>query len=110
MKFLASIAPRQRSLICLKNTAAAAAWTFTRKPSWRAFCRPTRTGTSHAPESVRDLHARPDPAAVLAQCKVTDVAMESTGVYWKPVWNVLEGYFDVLLLAKPRTGEGAAGP
>ena len=46
----------------------------------------------------------------LKQCKVTDVAMESTGVYWKPVWNVLEGYFDVLLLAKPRTGEGAAGP
>src|SRR5436190_12960876 len=46
MKFLASTDPRQRSLICLKNTAAAAAWTFTRKLSWRAFCRPTQTGTS----------------------------------------------------------------
>ena len=23
--------------------------------------------------------------------KVEQVAMESTGVYWKPVWNVLEG-------------------
>jgi len=28
------------------------------------------------------------------------VAMESTGVYWKPVWNVLEGHFP-LLLANP---------
>jgi len=30
--------------------------------------------------------------------KVTHVAMESTGVYWKPVWNVLEeGAFELLL-------------
>ena len=27
----------------------------------------------------------------LQECGVTHVAMESTGVYWKPVWNVLEG-------------------
>ena len=27
----------------------------------------------------------------LAQCEVTHVAMESTGVYWKPVYNLLEG-------------------
>jgi transposase len=32
--------------------------------------------------------------------KVTQVAMESTGVYWKPVWNVLSGHFG-LLLANP---------
>jgi transposase len=32
--------------------------------------------------------------------KVEHVAMESTGVYWKPVWNVLEGHFP-LLLANP---------
>jgi hypothetical protein len=25
------------------------------------------------------------------------VAMESTGVYWKPVWNVLEGHFQIVL-------------
>jgi transposase len=31
---------------------------------------------------------------------VEQVAMESTGVYWKPVWNVLEGHFP-LLLANP---------
>src|SRR5215471_2877952 len=29
--------------------------------------------------------------------KVERVAMESTGVYWKPVWNVLEGHFPLLL-------------
>jgi transposase len=27
----------------------------------------------------------------------THVAMESTGVYWKPVWHVLEGHFDLVL-------------
>ena len=25
------------------------------------------------------------------------VAMESTGVYWKPVWHVLEGSFELVL-------------
>ena len=29
---------------------------------------------------------------------VTHVAMESTGVYWKPVYNLLEGSFNVLLV------------
>jgi transposase len=29
---------------------------------------------------------------------VTHVAMESTGEYWKPVFNILEGNFDVLLV------------
>jgi transposase len=28
----------------------------------------------------------------------TQVAMESTGVYWKPIWNLLEGRFEVLLV------------
>jgi transposase len=28
----------------------------------------------------------------------THVAMESTGSYWKPVWNILEGKFDLLLV------------
>jgi len=28
---------------------------------------------------------------------VTHVAMESTGVYWRPVWNLLEGQFELLL-------------
>jgi transposase len=28
----------------------------------------------------------------------THVAMESTGVYWKPIWNLFEGVFDLLLV------------
>jgi transposase len=34
----------------------------------------------------------------LAEEGVTHVAMESTGVYWKPVWNLLEGLFEMLLV------------
>jgi transposase len=37
-------------------------------------------------------------AAWLASFSVTHVAMESTGVYWKPIWNVLEGQFELLLV------------
>jgi transposase len=33
----------------------------------------------------------------LRQFGVTEVAMESSGVYWKPVWNILEGRFTVVL-------------
>src|ERR1700749_3987135 len=32
--------------------------------------------------------------------KVTHVALKSTGVYWKPVWQALEGHFE-LILANP---------
>jgi hypothetical protein len=34
----------------------------------------------------------------LRACGVTHVALESTGVYWKPVWNLLEGQCEVLLV------------
>ncbi|HEV2122970.1 MAG TPA: IS110 family transposase [Chloroflexota bacterium] len=34
----------------------------------------------------------------LTEQGVTDVAMESTGVYWKPVWNLLEDQFRLLLV------------
>lgn len=34
----------------------------------------------------------------LAAAGVTHVAMESTGVYWKPIYNLLEGRFTVLLV------------
>jgi len=33
----------------------------------------------------------------LSSYQVTDVVMESTGVYWKPVWNVLEEAFHLVL-------------
>jgi transposase len=34
----------------------------------------------------------------LAEAGVTHVAMESTGVYWKPIYNLLEGSFELLLV------------
>lgn len=33
----------------------------------------------------------------LASRGVTHVAMEATGVYWKPVWHILEGAFELVL-------------
>jgi transposase len=33
----------------------------------------------------------------LTEATVTRVAMESTGVYWKPIWNLLEGSFELVL-------------
>jgi transposase len=33
----------------------------------------------------------------LAQHAVTHIAMEATGVYWKPVWHVLEESFELVL-------------
>jgi transposase len=34
----------------------------------------------------------------LAAQQVTHVAMESTGVYWKPIYNLLEGVFELLVV------------
>ncbi len=43
-----------------------------------------------------DLHAA---AKWLKSCGITSVAMESTGVYWIPVFQILESYkFDVVLV------------
>lgn len=47
-------------------------------------------------------------AAWLREHGVTHVAMEATGVYWKPVWNLLEGQF-ALLLANPYHVKAIAG-
>jgi len=44
---------------------------------------------------TRDLLALAD---WLAAGEVTHVAMESTGVYWKPIYNLLEGRFEILLV------------
>jgi len=33
----------------------------------------------------------------LSECRCTHVAMEATGVYWKPVWHVLESDFELVL-------------
>jgi transposase len=36
--------------------------------------------------------------AWLQAWEVTHVAMESTGVYWKPVWTILAGHVELLLV------------
>jgi transposase len=53
-------------------------------------CREVRTfGTT-----TRDLFSLAD---WLESCGCTHVAMEATGVYWKPVWHLLEGRFELVL-------------
>jgi transposase len=42
----------------------------------------------------------------LCAAQVTAVAMEATGVYWMPVWNVLEPYGLQLLLINPEHSDG----
>ncbi|MDO8671334.1 MAG: transposase, partial [Dehalococcoidia bacterium] len=34
----------------------------------------------------------------LSACGITHVAMESTGEYWKPIYNILENNFQLLLV------------
>jgi transposase len=47
--------------------------------------------------------------AWLKSCQVTEVAMESTGQYWRPVWNVLEDHIPNLVLLNPAHVKGLAG-
>jgi transposase len=47
--------------------------------------------------------------AWLKNCRVTDVAMESTGQYWRPLWNLLEGEFEQLILVNPQHIKGLNG-
>jgi transposase len=51
--------------------------------------------TRHWSTMTRDLLAMADWMAAQG---VTHVAMESTGVYWKPIYNILEIRFTVLLV------------
>ena len=34
----------------------------------------------------------------LQEAGCTHVAMESTGVYWKPIYNILEGHLEVVVV------------
>jgi transposase len=47
--------------------------------------------------------------AWLLKCKVSEIVMESTGQYWRPVWNILEGAFPRLLLMNPQHVKGLKG-
>lgn len=39
--------------------------------------------------------------AWLLNCQVTEIVMESTGQYWRPVWNILEETFSHIVLVNP---------
>jgi transposase len=62
--------------------------------------RPDPDGTPH--QEVRAFATMtPDILALadwLETQEVSHVAMESTGVYWKPIWNLLEDRFELLLV------------
>lgn len=45
----------------------------------------------------------------LKNCQVTEIAMESTGQYWRPLWNLLEGEFGKLVLVNPQHIKGLNG-
>jgi transposase len=97
---------------------------------WRSFCRSIAMDTIYPSVAGLDLHKKTVFASVrwvnqegkleeetrtfgtmtkhllelsdwLSERGVTHVAMEATGVYWKPVWNILEGRFE-LMLVNPR--------
>jgi transposase len=55
---------------------------------------------------TRELH---ELAQWLCAVQVTAVAMEATGVYWMPVWNVLEPYGLQLLLINPEHYKAVRG-
>lgn len=56
----------------------------------------------HGRKTVRTFSTMTDDLLALGdwllEAGCTNVAMESTGVYWKPVYNVLEGVCDVMLV------------
>jgi transposase len=65
------------------------------KPLEREFCTFTR--------NLRELRQW------LKECGVSEVVMEATGQYWRPVWNVLEGEIPGLMLVNPQHVKALAG-
>ena len=45
----------------------------------------------------------------LINCRVTEIVMESTGQYWRPVWNILEEAFPAMVLMNPLYVKALAG-
>jgi transposase len=60
------------------------------------------TGGGKVQQEVRTFRTETSGLLALADWltdeQVTHAAMESTGVYWKPVWNLLEGVVELLLV------------
>ena len=65
-------------------------------------CLITPGGRGAARKEVRTFGTMTDDLLALgdwlAAAGCTHVAMESTGVYWKPIWNLLEGQVELLLV------------
>ena len=65
-------------------------------------CRIIPNGEAGWHKEIRKFGTMTDDLLALADwlqaASVTTVAMESTGVYWKPIFNILEGNFKVLLV------------
>jgi len=65
-------------------------------------CRITRTETGEWRMETRTFGTMTDDLLLLADwlriAGVTQVAMESTGIYWRPIFNILEGEFAVSLV------------
>ena len=90
-------APDRRRFSCKCSTRAVRAWTCTRTPSWPA-CDASRRPLHQEVRSFGTTTAELlDLADWLAEHDCTHVAMEATGVYWKPVWHVLEAEFELVL-------------
>jgi transposase len=70
------------------KTVVACVLTLDRQGGWSQEIRTFGTMTV-------DVLARSDG---LLACGCTHVAIESTGDYWKPVFNILEGIYEVILV------------
>ena len=87
------------TLASRSSTTATPAWTSTRPPSGPAVAGSVPRCRRGRGPALPDHHRRPAPTRRLAGGRGGhDVAMESTGVYWKPVFNLLEGRFEVILV------------
>ncbi|MGV2828536.1 IS110 family transposase, partial [Myxosarcina sp. GI1(2024)] len=82
------IYPRCAGLDVHKKTVVACAITPTSKGGWQKEIQTFSTMTADLFELSDWLSAR----------SCTHVAMESTGEYWKPVFNILEANFEVMLV------------
>jgi len=68
-------------------------------------CRATPDPSGQQPDGIMEVKVFSTMTAQLLELSdwlgeagVTQVAMESTGEYWKPVYNILEGNFQILLV------------
>ena len=66
--------------------------------SWRAFSSGARGATEEGGADVSHGDAGPrSPAGLAAGSGRAHAGMESTGIYWRPVYAVLEGFFELIV-------------